>query len=416
MQPETQIPRQSTQATLWIQSSSFKVTINQASGQADPTNTFPITFDVLFGHQVTDFSFDDITWSGTAGTISGNISGTGNSYKINVSGASSDGTMIPLILAQKVHDALNNSNLASTSSDNNVTIDRTKPSVEINLESSQLNPTNSTIISFDANFSESIPVFGAAAVQLTGTTGASTIYVRGGPKDYIIDISGMNVPGNVVVNIPDNAVTDLAGNYNSASKNTANTVYYDNVKPNVTISTNVVSPPSLTQIPINIEFTKVVTGFEISDINITNANISDFREINVGTLWEAIISPVSTGKINMQIPADAAKDNAGNSNNASNHFQIDYVEASGNFEASNIFTPNSALNRYWIIKNIQKYTDYELVIRNSAGQLIYQTTNYQNDWNGTYKNKSLPTGTYYYSFSSADKKTNYKGFINIIYE
>jgi gliding motility-associated-like protein len=396
--------------------SQFELNINQSTDQSDPVNSFPIKFDVVFSRPVIDFTFDDIAWSGTAGSVSGNINGSGLSYTIEITGASLDGTVVPEILANSIHDALGNGNLASSSTDNSVTLDRTRPSVEISLESSQQNPTNDAIISFNVVFSETVTAFGVTNVQLSGNSGASSIYIRGGPRDFIIDVSGMINPGNVIINVPENVVQDQAGNYNTASKNTANTVAFDNLKPDVTISSSESSPTSLTEIPIRIEFSKIVTGFEISDINISNATISGMTEISSGTLWEAVIVPTARGTINIQVPADAAQDEVGNSNNASNHFQIDYVPDVTKFEASNVFTPNSALNRFWTIKNVGNYTDFELIIRNSAGQLVYKTTNYQNNWNGTYKNNPLPTGTYYYSFSSQDKKIIYKGFINIIYE
>ena len=43
------------------------VTINQAVGQVDPTNTSPINFTVIFPYPVTDFATGDVTLSGTAG-------------------------------------------------------------------------------------------------------------------------------------------------------------------------------------------------------------------------------------------------------------------------------------------------------------------------------------------------------------
>jgi gliding motility-associated-like protein len=396
--------------------SSFSITIEQSLGQSDPVNSFPIKFDVVFGRSVTDFTFDDIGWSGTAGAITGNITGGGSSYTINVTGTSSDGTIVPGLAANIVHDAISNSNTASTGTDNSVTYDFTKPSVEITLDALQQNPTNAAIISFDAGFSEPVTTFGNSNVQLTGTSGASTVYVRGGPQKFTIDISGMINPGDVTVNIPANVVTDLAGNYNTASTNTENTIYFDNVKADVTVTSSVSNPTGLTEIPVFFEFSKAVSGFEISDINISNASISNLTEVNPGKLWEAILIPISSGIINIQVSGDATVDEAGNGNNASNHFQIQFVEEEVTFEANNIFTPNSALNRFWNIKNINRYSDYQLIIKNSSGQEVYKTVNYQNNWNGTYNNNPLPTGTYYYFFSSPDKKTIYKGFINIIYE
>ena len=43
------------------------MTINQAAGQADPTNASPINFTVVFSEPVTGFTDGDVTLSGTAG-------------------------------------------------------------------------------------------------------------------------------------------------------------------------------------------------------------------------------------------------------------------------------------------------------------------------------------------------------------
>ncbi len=43
------------------------MTINQAAGQADPTNTSPINFTVVFSESVSNFTGADVTLSGSAG-------------------------------------------------------------------------------------------------------------------------------------------------------------------------------------------------------------------------------------------------------------------------------------------------------------------------------------------------------------
>jgi large repetitive protein len=48
------------------------VTINQAANQADPTNTSPINFTVVFSQSVTDFVSSAVSLSGTAGATTAN--------------------------------------------------------------------------------------------------------------------------------------------------------------------------------------------------------------------------------------------------------------------------------------------------------------------------------------------------------
>jgi gliding motility-associated-like protein len=40
--------------------------------------------------------------------------------------------------------------------------------------------------------------------------------------------------------------------------------------------------------------------------------------------------------------------------------------------------------------------------------------NYQNNWDGTYKGKQLPTGVYFYVFSNSKTGDKFKGALNIV--
>ena len=97
------------------------VTINQASGQADPTSSSPINFTVVFSEAVTGFTDADVTLSGTAGATTATVSGGPTTYNVAVSGMTSDGTVIATVPANVAEDAVGNDNTASTSTDNTVT-------------------------------------------------------------------------------------------------------------------------------------------------------------------------------------------------------------------------------------------------------------------------------------------------------
>ncbi|HOU40255.1 MAG TPA: ExeM/NucH family extracellular endonuclease, partial [Promineifilum sp.] len=66
------------------------VTINQASGQTDPTSTSPINFTVVFSEPVTGFATGDVTLSGTAGATTAVVTqiapNDGTTYNVAVSG------------------------------------------------------------------------------------------------------------------------------------------------------------------------------------------------------------------------------------------------------------------------------------------------------------------------------------------
>ena len=76
------------------------VTINQAATQADPTNTSPIHFTVVFSEAVGDFATGDVTLGGTAGaTARPSSRASGTTYDVAVSGMTGDGTVIATLAA-----------------------------------------------------------------------------------------------------------------------------------------------------------------------------------------------------------------------------------------------------------------------------------------------------------------------------
>ena len=102
------------------------VTINQASGQADPTTVSPINFTVTFSEAVTGFTGSDVSFTaGTAGgTLSAAVTGGPTVYNVAVTGMTQRGTVVATIPAGGAADAAGNTNTASTSTDNTVTWDR----------------------------------------------------------------------------------------------------------------------------------------------------------------------------------------------------------------------------------------------------------------------------------------------------
>ena len=151
------------------------VTINQAAGQADPTNASPINFTVVFSEPVTDFATGDVTLSGTAGATTAD----GHRQRHD------------LQRGRQRHDRQRHGDRhasppawrttrpatptpASTSTDNTVTYDTTAPTVTINQAAGQADPTNASPINFTVVFSEPVTDFATGDVTLSGTAGATT--------------------------------------------------------------------------------------------------------------------------------------------------------------------------------------------------------------------------------------------------
>src|SRR5205814_435449 len=173
------------------------VTINQAAGQADPTNTSTINFTVVFSESVSDFATGDVTLGGTAGATTATVTGSGTTYTVAVSGMTGNGTVIASVEAAVVQDAAGNASTAPTSTDNTVTYDATAPTVTINQAGGQADPAYLHAVLPILVFSESVSDFATGDVTLSGTAGATTATVSGSGTTYTVAVSGMTGNGTV---------------------------------------------------------------------------------------------------------------------------------------------------------------------------------------------------------------------------
>lgn len=100
------------------------------------------------------------------------------------------------------------------------------PTVTINQAAGQADPASGSPITFAVVFSEPVSGFGDSSgdVALSGTAGATTAVVTGGPTTYDVAVSGTTGNGTVTVSIPAGAAIDAAANSSAASTSTDDTV------------------------------------------------------------------------------------------------------------------------------------------------------------------------------------------------
>ncbi|MBN2480177.1 MAG: gliding motility-associated C-terminal domain-containing protein [Bacteroidales bacterium] len=81
---------------------------------------------------------------------------------------------------------------------------------------------------------------------------------------------------------------------------------------------------------------------------------------------------------------------------------------------TSLFTPNSdGMNDHWHIVNIEDFGAVEVKVYNRFGKLVYESSDYKNDWKGDFNGSPLPEASYYYIIKSA-KKGVVKGVVNIV--
>ena len=106
-------------------------------------------------------------------------------------------------------------------------LDLTPPTVTINQAAGQADPASGAPINFTVVFSESVADFATGDVTITGTApGTKTGTVTGSGTTYNVAVSGMTGSGTVTAAITSGKAHDAAGNGNTASTSTDNTVTY----------------------------------------------------------------------------------------------------------------------------------------------------------------------------------------------
>ena len=84
--------------------------------------------------------------------------------------------------------------------------------------------------------------------------------------------------------------------------------------------------------------------------------------------------------------------------------------------APSLITPNGdGINDSFVIPCIESglYPNNQLYIYNQYGDQVLDSPSYNNEWQGTYNGKDLPTGTYYYVFRANEVLAPEKGFLII---
>ncbi len=221
--------------------SALSVTITPVA--PDPRNTSVSSIQIVFNKAVTGFDLPDLSLKRNAGaellpgaatlTSGDNITWTLG----NLSGLTATaGTYVLFLnhLGSNIKDAANNP-LTSDATESWVT-DTTAPDVTINQAATQpdpvTGPTATTVINFTAVFTKPVVAgtFTNSDVTISGTAGATVVNITEiAPNDgthFNVALEGMTQSGTVIATIPAGRASDSAGNLNTVSTSTDNTVTY----------------------------------------------------------------------------------------------------------------------------------------------------------------------------------------------
>ncbi len=260
---------------------------------------------VTFDEAVTGFEQSGIAV--TNGTVTG-FSGSGMDYTAEITPALG-GEVSVRVEADAAQDAAGNGN--DVSEDFVIEADLTKPAVAIASEAAA--PVGGA---FEVNITFSKSVTGFEQSDIKVTNGAVTGF-SGSEANYTAEITPAR-GGEVVVSIAADAAEDAAGNGNEISRDFV--IEADLANPTVEISSEAAGPVS-GAFTATFAFSEAVTGFERSDVQVTNGAVIGFS--GSGTNYTAEIDPAESGEVTVSVAADTAEDAAGNGNEAAEPFVIE---------------------------------------------------------------------------------------------
>lgn len=257
--------------------------------------TILLTFQ--FSEPVFGFDASDIVvTNATQGTFTALDSDT---YTLILT-PTADGLVSATVPFNAAHDAAGNPTAQAT---NSVVSDRTIPSLTITPNGSI---SNSSSITFVFQFSE--PMNGFDASDIAITNGTKGLFVAVDSDTYTLVVTPAT-DGIVKASVPANATQDNAGNANPA---TSSTITSDQTVPNLIITPNsgVTNASLLTFV---FQFSETVTGFDVSDIVLTNGTKGTFTALD-GDTYTLLVMPSGDGPVTASVAANHAQDAAGNPN------------------------------------------------------------------------------------------------------
>ncbi len=226
---------------------STDVTINQATGQADPSGADPIHFTAVFNRPVSGFTAGDVTVGGTAAPTTAVVAEVapldGTTYDVAVSGMSGAGTVMAAIPANSAQDGIGGLNTESTSSDDTVTF--TVPIADLTVAKShagsfalgQTGATYRLVVSNAGNASSSGAVTvadtlpaGLAATAITGSGWTCTLGTLSCSRADALAAGASHPAVTVTVTVASNAaaaVINTASVSGGGESNTTNNAAVD---------------------------------------------------------------------------------------------------------------------------------------------------------------------------------------------
>ena len=307
--------------------------ITRQTPSTSPTNANSLTWKVTFSEPVQNVDAADFQVSGTTAPITSVSRISNTNVHVTTSGddlaSLDDMVTLSFKASHDIRDMAGNA-LASNprpvgTNANNFVVDNTAPQVtSITHQPPSSSPTNADSLTWEVTFSEPVQNVDAADFQVSGTTDPITSVSQiSNTNAYAVTTSGddlASLDDTVTLSFKaSHDIRDTAGNALAPSATPTitnnNSFVVDNTAPTVTITG--LSGTISSVVTATFTFSKTVTDFTSSDIVVTGGTVSNFAVVTADRIWSARITPSGNGTaVTINVPVNAAQDQAGNGNTA----------------------------------------------------------------------------------------------------
>lgn len=172
---------------------------------------------------------------------------------------------------------------------------------------------------------------------------------------------------------------------------------------------------TITMIPQTITFTSypdkllVTETFELVAVVTSGLPVSfESKDPEVARVTGSVLTGISRGNANIRAWQQ------GNENYYAAEDEITVEVVSTHENIMYLFTPNNdGFNDFWEIPELDSYGKCEVKVYNRWGKLVFSSTEYQNEWDGTSNGANLPSAAYYFILKSETEGT-ITGTVNIV--
>lgn len=302
----------------------FNAAVTGFSLYDTPISEQPILAGIYFDGKSSDFVLADITISGNVGDIGLSYAESDNYYilAIPLQDEFVDQEISVSIPAGVFTDLAGNANLEASVT---ISFDITAPTVA-SIAPVGNDTTNLSSIPIQIVFDEKTIEFESADLTTSNVTSVDNLTTTDS-LTYTMDVVP-TAEGALTVQLPADAVKDLAGNTNSEASEVLQIVY-DATTPTAEISTTTTITTSST-LEATITFSEEVVDFVEDSLTITNGTLSDLSTSD-NMVYSVLITPNapvegSTSGVDVSLALEANKvlDIAGNGNTSSNSVSITF--------------------------------------------------------------------------------------------